>query len=125
MTATDEIIRLDEEFLSPSVRLPFFPMAVRTGRGAEIEDWEGRRYIDFLSAAAIANVGHQHPRIVAAIQSQAAELVHYNAAYAYHKPLADCVAAIARIAPVPGPKRVALGLSGGDANDGAIKLARA
>ncbi len=125
MTITEEIIRRDEEFISPSIRIPFFPMAVRTGTGAEIEDWEGKRYIDFLSAAAIANVGHQHPRVVAAIQEQAAELVHYNGAYAYHRPLADVLGAIARIAPVTAPKRVALGLSGGDANDGAIKLARA
>jgi 4-aminobutyrate aminotransferase len=125
MNATEQIIRLDEEYISPSIRIPFFPMAIRTGAGAEIVDWEGKRYIDFLSAAAIANVGHQHPRVVAAIQNQAAELVHYNAAYAYHKPLADALAAIAAIAPVPGKKRVALGVSGADANDGAIKLARA
>lgn len=125
MSATEEIIRRDEAYISPSIRLPFFPMAVRTGAGAEIEDWEGKRYIDFLSAAAIANVGHQHPRVVAAIRAQAAELVHYNAAYAYHKPLADVLAAIAAIAPVAGKKKVALGLSGADANDGAIKLARA
>jgi len=125
MTATEDIIRRDEEFISPSIRIPFYPIAIRTGAGAEIEDWEGRRYIDFLSAAAIANVGHQHPRVVAAIQRQAAELVHYNAAYAYHKPLADALAAIAGIVPIPGPNRVALGLSGADANDGAIKLARA
>ena len=125
MTATEDIIHSDERFISPSIRIPFFPMAIRTGSGAEIEDWEGRRYIDFLSAAAIANVGHQHPRVVAAIREQAAELVHYNAAYGYHKPLADALSAIARIAPVSSPKRVALGLSGGDANDGAIKLARA
>ncbi len=125
MTVTEDIMRHDAEFISPSIRIPFFPMAVRTGSGAEIEDWEGRRYLDFLSAAAIANVGHQHPKVVAAIQKQAGELVHYNAAYAYHRPLADALAAIAGIAPVPAPKRVALGLSGGDANDGAIKLARA
>jgi len=125
MSRTDQIIELDRTYLSPSMRIPFFPLAVRSGRGAEIEDWEGRRYLDFLSGAAIANVGHQHPRVVEAIQKQAAELVHYNAAYAYHRPLAEVAEALCRITPGNVHKRVALGLSGADANDGAIKLARA
>jgi 4-aminobutyrate aminotransferase len=125
MSRTGEIIDKDETFVSPSMRIPFYPTAIRTGHGAEIVDWEGRTYIDFLSAAAISNVGHQHPRVVAAIQEQAGELIHYNTAYAYHRPLAELGPILCRITPVPSPKQVALGLSGADANDGAIKLSRA
>lgn len=119
------VIDTDAELLSPSIRLPFYPLVVKTGQGAEIEDYDGRRFIDFLSMAAIMNVGHGHPRVVKAIQEQAAELVHVNTAYAYHAPLAQLSKELVRLTPGKAPKKVAYGLSGGDANDGMIKLARA
>lgn len=119
------IIDSDSEWLSPSIRLPFYPLVVKTGEGAELEDYDGRRYIDFLSMAAIMNTGHGHPRVVRAVQQQAAQLLHCNAAYAYHAPLAELTRRLARITPGDGAKKVAYGLSGGDANDGMIKLARA
>jgi 4-aminobutyrate aminotransferase len=122
---SQSIIDKDRELLSPSVRLPFYPMVVKTGKGAQIEDYDGRRYIDFLSMAAIMNTGYGHPRIIDAIKQQAEELVHCNSGYAYHAPLTELTEKLARITPWDYPKKVAYGLSGGDANDGVIKLARA
>lgn len=122
---SQEIINTDAMYLSPSIRLAFFPLVVRTGAGAVIEDHDGRRYIDFLSMAAIMNTGYGHPRIVKAIRDQATELIHCNPAYAYHAPLAVLNRELVRITPGTFAKKIAYGLSGGDANDGAIKLARA
>jgi 4-aminobutyrate aminotransferase len=122
---TQTIIDTDAELLSPSIRLPFYPLVVKTGKGAQIEDYHGKRYIDFLSMAAIMNTGYGHPRIVKAIQDQATELVHCNAAYAYHAPLTRLTQSLIEITPGDYRKKVAYGLSGGDANDGVIKLARA
>lgn len=124
-TFAQSVIDTDAELLSPSIRLPFYPLVVKSGQGAELEDYDGRRFIDFLSMAAIMNTGHGHPRMVRAIQEQASQLVHCNAAYAYHAPLTELTRELVRVTPGAGPKRVAYGLSGGDANDGMIKLARA
>jgi 4-aminobutyrate aminotransferase len=114
-----------EQSLSPSMRLPFPPLLLEGGVGATLRAADGRTFLDFHAMAAIANTGHNHPAVVAAIQEQAARLVHVNPAYALHaQPLALAEALAARM-PGPGPWQVALGLSGSDANDGAIKLARA
>jgi len=119
------IIDNDEQLLSHSIRIPFFPLVVKTGTGAVLEDLEGRRYIDFLSFGAISNVGHNHPKVVEAIKEQAESLIHVNPAYAFHDKLAELTKELTKITPGNFEKRVAYGVSGGDANDGAIKAARA
>lgn len=122
---TAEIIASDQELLSPSMRIPFYPMVVDSAKGCILRDHDGREYIDWLAMAAIANVGYGHPKVVQAVQEQAARLLHCNAAYAYHEPLTLLTERLVAITPGRGRKRVAYGNSGGDANDGAIKLSRA
>jgi 4-aminobutyrate aminotransferase len=122
---TRSIMEKDARLLSRSIRIPFFPFVVRTGRGATLKDVEEREYIDFLSFGAIANVGHNHPAVVAAIKEQAETLVHCNPAYAFNERVTELTEELVGITPGTGSKKVAYGLSGGDANDGAIKAARA
>ncbi|MFZ5943042.1 MAG: aspartate aminotransferase family protein [Bacillota bacterium] len=119
------IIQEDEKLLSRSIRIPFFPLVVKSGRGAVLEDLEGRKYIDFLSFGAISNVGHNHPAVVQAIKEQADSLIHCNPAYAFNEKLTELTRELTIITPGAFAKRVAYGVSGGDANDGAIKAARA
>lgn len=69
-------------------------------------------------------MGHNHRRVKEAIIRQVEDLIHYNPAYAYHKPMVDLAEELCRITPGGFPKRVAFGLSGSDANDAAIKVAR-
>lgn len=120
----ERIIAADHMLVSPAARIPFYPLVVKSARGATLTDYDGRQYLDFLSSACIANIGHNHPRVQDAIISQTKELIHYNPAYAYHKPMVDLAAELCRITPGSFPKRVAFGLSGGDANDAAIKIVR-
>lgn len=110
--------------VSPAARIPFYPLVVKSGQGATIEDSDGRTYLDFLSAACIANTGHGHPKIVEAVKRQADKLLHYNLAYAYTEEAVQLAEELARIAPGEYRKRVAFGLSGSDANDCALKLVR-
>lgn len=121
----DEIIALDKRVVSPSTRIPFLPLVAESGAGAELIDRDGRRFLDFHSMACITNTGHCHPRVVDAIQSQAARLIHANTAYVFTESLARLAEELTRITPGDFPKRVAFGASGSDANDGAIKLVRA
>lgn len=120
-----EVVRRDGEVLSPSSRMPYFPLVVKRGRGAIVEDADGNEYIDLLSSAAALNTGHSHPKVVEAIIRQVQDFIHYTPAYVYHEPLAELASSLCEITPGDFRKRVAFGLSGSDANDGMIKLARA
>ncbi|BCV23902.1 MAG: 4-aminobutyrate aminotransferase [Bacillota bacterium] len=119
------IVAADKEVLSPASRMPYYPLAVRSGHGSTVVDADGNEYLDFLASAAALNTGHAHPKVVKAVQEQAARFIHYTPAYMYHEPLVHLAQALVRITPGDFPKQVAFGLSGSDANDGAIKLARA
>ncbi len=118
------IIRKDHELISPGGRVPFYPLVISKGEGSIIVSQEGKSYIDFLAGAGVLNTGHSHPKIVRAIKEQADKFLSYNPAYVYSQPMVDLAVALCHITPGDFPKRVAYGLSGADANDGVIKLAR-
>ena len=59
----------DHRVMSPSYTR-VYPLVVRRARGAMIEDMDGNRFLDFTAGIAVTNVGHSHPRVVAAIQRQ-------------------------------------------------------
>jgi len=119
------IVDEDNKYISQSSRVPYFPLAVKSGHGAIIEDADGNEYIDLLSSAAALNTGHAHPKIVKAITDQAKEFIHYTPAYMYHDILVQLAKKLIEITPGNFEKRVAYGVSGSDANDGVIKFARA
>jgi acetylornithine/N-succinyldiaminopimelate aminotransferase len=58
-----------------------WPVELTQGRGARLYDSEGRAYLDLFAGIAVANVGHSHPAVVAAITSQAARLIHVSNLY--------------------------------------------
>ena len=120
-----EIVKEDEKVICQSSRLPYYPLVVKRAKGAIVEDLDGNQYIDLLSSAAAANIGHSHPKVVAAIIEQAQEFVHYTPVYMYHEPLVKLAKELVDITPGNFRKKVVFGLSGSDANDGVIKLARA
>jgi 4-aminobutyrate aminotransferase len=118
------IVELDQDLISPSERIVFFPLVVDHAKGSWIWDVDGRQYLDFLSGAAVTNIGHRHPRVVSAIKAQSEKFIHSAFIYTYYESPVTLAAKLSRLTPGTFPKRVAYGLSGGDANDAAIKLAR-
>ncbi|MGH9136799.1 MAG: aspartate aminotransferase family protein [Acidimicrobiales bacterium] len=101
----------------------YFDRFAATASGAWVTDVDGRRYLDFGSGIAVTNVGHCHPRVVAAIQQQAADLVHTSVVFR-HQRYVELAEAIGRLTPFLDEPRVFLCNSGAEAVDGAIKLAR-
>ena len=81
-------------------------------------------FLDFAAGIAVTSTGHCHPEVVAAIQKQAAELIHMSGTDFYYEGLVALAEALARIAPGDVPRRVSFGNSGAEAMEGAIKLAR-
>jgi acetylornithine/succinyldiaminopimelate/putrescine aminotransferase len=98
------------------------PIAVVKGEGCHVLDSDGRRWLDLYGGHAVALTGHCHPRVVKAIQDQAATLLFYSNVVA-NDARARALRAIASIAP-QGMSRTFLCNSGSEANEGAIKLAR-
>lgn len=119
-----KLVEEDRKVTSPGAKMPYYPLAVKKGQGAMIEDLDGNRYIDMLSSAGAVNTGHCHPKVVDAIKKQAEELILYTHAYMYQEPLVKLSKELISIVPGGHKKRVFYGLCGSDANDGAIKMAR-
>ncbi len=69
------------------------------GEGAYLFTTDGRRYLDFTSGIGVTNTGHAHPRVVAAIQAQAAKLLHGQANIVFHEPLIQLTEALAGLLP--------------------------
>jgi len=124
LTQCLKVVEEDRALTSPCGKMPYYPLVVKKGRGALVEDMDGNSYIDMLSSAGAVNTGHCHPKIVEAIREQAGELILYTLAYMYHEPLVKLTKELISIAPGDFKKRVFYGLCGSDANDGAIKMAR-
>ena len=120
----EEILRLNREhvFFSWSVQNEVNPIPIAGGQGLTYWDADGRRYLDFSSQLMSLNIGYQHPRVVAAIQDQAARLCAAHPAAA-HEPkgvLAQRIAAV-----TPGDlNKVFFTLGGAEANENAVKFAR-
>ena len=121
----EKIVRENNKVIASFSRIPYYPLVVKKAYKSTVEDMDGNKFIDFLSSAGTLNVGHCHPRVVQSIIEQTQQFILYTPVYMYHKPLVDLAQKLIEITPGNFPKQVTFGLSGSDANDGAIKLARA
>ncbi|KPF66190.1 acetylornithine aminotransferase [beta proteobacterium AAP99] len=96
------------------------PISLSHGEGAWVWDTEGRRYLDGLSGIAVNTLGHQHPKLVAALQDQVTKLIHTSNIYGI--PLGEQLAT--RLCELSGMDNVFFCNSGLEANEAAIKIAR-
>ncbi len=85
---------------------------------------DGNLFLDFAAGIAVVATGHCHPEVVAAIQKQAAELIHMSGTDFYYPSLVELAEKLASIAPGKEAKRVYFGNSGTEAIEAAMKLAR-
>ncbi len=113
----------DEQYTSPSYTRAY-PLVCAGGSGAVIEDVDGNRFLDFTAGIAVTAAGHCHPHVVAAIQDQAAKLIHMSGTDFYYQPQIDLAERLAKLAPGPKPKRVFFTNSGAEALEAGLKLAR-
>jgi 4-aminobutyrate aminotransferase len=116
-------VEADERWISPSYTRSY-PLVAKSGRGLRIEDVDGNEFLDFAAGIAVTSTGHCHPEVVAAIQKQAAELIHISGTDFYNEPLTDLAQKLSAIAPMPGPHKFFYGNSGAEAIECALKIAR-
>ena len=110
------------EAASPHVMTTYgrLPIALSHGQGVWVWDVNGKKYLDGLGGIAVNTLGHNHPRLVPALQDQVAKLIHCS--NYYHVPLQEELAA--RLVERSGMTNVFFCNSGLEANEAAIKLAR-
>src|ERR1700747_3510294 len=118
-----QLVERDRAVVSPSYTRDY-PLVAKTGRGAMIEDVDGNIFLDFAAGIAVVATGHCHPEVVAAIQRQAAELIHMSGTDFYYPNLVELAEKLSSIAPGKEPKRVYFGNSGAEAIEAAIKLVK-
>ena len=118
-----EILAADERVTSPSYTR-VYPLVVARGRDAILEDVDGNQFLDFSAGIAVVATGHSHPKVVEAIQRQAAEFIHMSGTDFYYPSMVELGERLARTFPGPGQKKVYFGNSGTEAMEAALKLAR-
>ncbi|MBI4483275.1 MAG: acetyl ornithine aminotransferase family protein [Acidobacteria bacterium] len=121
--AAQKVIARDARSVSPSYTRPY-PLVVKRGAGAMLEDVDGNLFLDFNAGIAVCATGHSHPDVVKAIQEQAAEFVHMSGTDFYYEIMVTLAEQLGEIAPGAFPKKAYFGNSGTEAIEAAMKLAR-
>jgi 4-aminobutyrate aminotransferase len=117
------VLERDAKVMSPSYTRDY-PLVAKRGRGAVVEDVDGNLFLDFAAGIAVCSTGHCHPKVVEAIQKQAAELIHMSGTDFFYESLPQLAERLVRTMPGGENKKVFFGNSGTEAVEGAIKLAR-
>ncbi len=118
-----QVIEYDHKYISPSLSR-CYPMVAERASGAIVEDPDGNAFLDFCAGIAVCSTGHCHPKVVEAIQKQAAELIHIAGTDFYHRHMPQLAERLVATMPKSHNWKVFFGNSGTEAVEGAIKLAR-
>ncbi len=116
------LARVDSAVAAPLlVSLPVF---AAHAHNATITDVDGNTFIDFAGGVGVCNVGHSHPRVVAAIEEQAARFVHTDFTVVPYGSYVELAERLGALVPISGPTRAAFFNSGAEAVENAVKIAR-
>lgn len=116
------IIARDQAVISPSYARSY-PFVMDHGRGSEVWDVDGNRFLDFAAGIAVTSTGHSHPHVVRAIQEQAEKFIHISADF-YHENWVALGETLDLIAPFKEDAVSFMTNSGTESVEAAIKLAR-
>lgn len=101
------------------------PVVAASAHNATVTDVDGNTFIDFTAGIGTLNVGHTPPEVVAALQAQAADLIHLCAIVGTYEPYIALAEKLNALVPIDGPKKTFLSNSGAEGVETAIKMARA
>jgi len=118
-----EWVQRDDQVISPSYTRGY-PFVMDHGRGCDVWDVDGKRYLDLTAGIAVTSTGHSHPRVVKAIQEQAEKFLHMSGTDFYYPLQIRLAERLAQAAPFPGPARVFFTNSGAESIEAAFKLSR-
>src|SRR4051794_35676958 len=102
----------------------YIPVMIDEGHGALLTDADGNTFIDFMGGIGCLAVGHAHPRVVAAVQEQAARFLHTDFTIVPYEIYVEYAERLTAIAPFSGPVKAAFFNAGTEAVENAVKFAR-
>lgn len=122
MTTTEDLLARYRSVL-PGFVSPLYadPISIDRGQGSYVWDLEGNRYLDYFGGVLTTMVGHALPEVVAAVQEQAAKVMHTSTLY-LSEPMIQLAEEIAAVSGIPDAQ-VFFTTSGSEANDMALLLA--
>ena len=116
------MIERDGKVISPSYPRGY-PFVMDHGKGSEVWDVDGNRFLDFMGGIAVVSTGYSHPKVVKAIQEQAEKFIHISSDF-YHENWIKLAEKLDEIAPFKEDALSFMTNSGTEAVETAIKLAR-
>lgn len=119
----EELMQLKNQHVPQGVA-NLSPAFISKARGAIMVDVDGRELIDFAGGIGVNNVGHCHPKVVAAIKDQAEKYIHTCFHVALYEPYVELAARLNELAPGDFAKMTMFANSGAEADENAIKIAR-
>jgi len=122
-TSNEQLTRLKTQVISDGVGITTTNF-IQSAKGAILRDVEGREFIDFAGGIAVMNVGHSHPKVVAAIKEQAEKFTHTCFMVNPYEPAVKLAQRLCQITPGDFPKRAVFLNSGAEAVENAVKIAR-
>lgn len=117
-----EVIERDSRVLMQSFTR-WYPLVIKRGFGALVEDVDGNIYIDFNSGISVLNIGHSHPKVVEAVKGQVERFTHYSLTDFYYEEAVEAAELLVKVTPVDDG-RVFFTNSGAESVEGSIKVAR-
>ena len=117
-----EMIERDRKVISPSYPRSY-PFVMDHGKGSEVWDVDGNRFLDFMGGIAVVSTGYSHPQVVKAVQEQAQKFIHISSDF-YHENWIRLGEKLNEIAPFEEDALSFMTNSGTEAVEAAIKLAR-
>ena len=110
----------------PSAIRCVYPVVIEKGEGAMIEDVDGNYFLDWIGGVGVLNIGFSHPEVVEAVKEQADKYFHGMFNVVTHEGYVQLAEKLAQIAPVKGEqKKVFFANSGAEADENAVKIAKA
>ena len=123
-TDSERITSERERYVAPGASTP--RLVVAEAEGSRITDVDGRTFVDFAGGIGCQNVGHRHPRVVAAIKEQADRYLHQCVIVGTYEPYVELSRRLAELSPCgSGEQRTLLVNAGAEAVENAVKVARA
>jgi len=119
----EQLNHLREQVISVGVA-SVTPNFIESAKGAVLRDVDGREYIDFAGGIAVMNIGHSHPKVVAAIKEQAEKLTHTCFMVNPYEPAVRLAQKLCALTPGGFAKRAVFLNSGAEAVENAVKIAR-
>ena len=124
LSTSKEICARELEVLAKTQKLPYCPIAFKSGKGALLYDYEGKEYIDLLASASSANVGHGNEEIAEAVKEQMSKLAQFSIVYFSCKEPVEYAEKLIELYPGDNNKKVLFSTTGSESIDAAIKLAK-